>query len=580
MLGLSILALCASAALGAAATPAPTPATVAAKPAAEIQGRGAELPFVEHEAENGVTDGVVIGPDRSFTTLAAEASGRRAVRLQDRGGFVKFVLGRPANAVTVRYAVPDSADGSGIDATLGVHADGRRIGTLDLTSRYGWFYGDYPFTNRPADGKPHHFFDEARLLFDRTLPAGTAVRLKIEGDDLAPWVVVDLADFELVPPPRAAPPGAIPITRFGADPTGRRESSRAIETAIAAARRRGLPVWIPPGTYRLERHVTVDRITIEGAGPWHSVLRGKGAGIYGRKAPRGSTAVVLRGFAIIGEVAERDDKAALAGIGGAMGGGSILEDLWIQHHKVGLWFDGPMDGLRINRLRILDNTADGLNFRRGVSNAVVENSFVRNSGDDGLAMWSHRDSNRGNAFRNNTVVAPNLANGIAIYGGRDIEVSGNLVADTLTQGGGIHLGNRFDAVPLAGRITVSGNTIVRGGSFDPNWRFGVGALWFYALDAPIAADIEVSDILILDSTLPAIHFIGKRISGVRFDAVAIRGGSHALQLQSPGSASFSRVVATGLEAGGVLDCGSGFAVTLGPGNAGWQFPEAAPCRLD
>ena len=560
--------------------PAPTPATVAAIPAEELRGRAAELPFVEHEAENGRTNGIVIGPDRTFTTLAAEASGRRAVRLEGRGRFVEFVLGRPANAVTVRYAIPDGPDGNGIDSTLGVHAEGRRIATLALTSRYGWFYGDYPFTNRPADGKPHHFYDEARLLFGRTLPAGTRVRLEAGEENRAPWYIIDLADFELVPPPRAAPPGAIAVTRFGADPSGGRESSRALEAAIAAARRRGVPVWIPSGTYRLERHVTVDRVTIEGAGPWHSVLRGRGAGLYGRKAPGGSTAVTLRGFAILGEVTERDDKAALAGIGGAMGGGSLLEDLWIQHHKVGLWFDGPMDGIRIRRLRILDNTADGLNFRRGVSNAVVEDSFVRNSGDDGLAMWSHRQANRGNAFRNNIVIAPNLANGIAIYGGREIEVSGNLVADTLTQGGGIHLGNRFDAVPLAGRITLAGNTIVRGGSFDPNWRFGVGALWFYALDSAIAADIEVSDTLILDSTLPAIHFIGKPIAGIRFDGVTIRGGSHALQLQSPGTASVSRGSAAGLGAGGVLDCGSGFAIILLGGNSGWQNPARAPCRLD
>ena len=555
-----------------------TPVIMAGLPPEAVAGRGADLPFVEQEAENAAHKGSAIEPDRTFGTLAAEASGRRAVRIAGRGSFVEFTLAAPANALTVRYAIPDSADGKGLDATLGVYSGGARLGSLPLTSRYGWFYGSYPFTNRPADGKAHHFFDEARLLLGRTLPAGAKVRLEIGAQDRAPWYAIDLADFELVAPPAAPPAGALAITRFGADPHGRRDSGLAIRRAVAAARRKGVPVWIPPGTYRLQRHIVVDRVTIAGAGPWHSVLRGAGAGLYGRKAEEGgSHRVVLRDFAIIGEVTERDDKAALAGIGGAIGGGSLIENLWIQHHKVGIWLDGPLDGIRITGVRILDNAADGLNLRRGVSNAIVENSFVRNSGDDGLALWSHKQANHHIVFRNNTVVAPVLANGIAVYGGHDIGISGNLVADTLTQGGGIHVGNRFDAVPLAGRIDIVDNRIVRGGSFDPNWRFGVGALWFYALDAPIRADIRVRGTDIFDSTLEAIHFIGKPIEGVTFDSVRIRGASHALQLQSPGSASFSRVSAEGLRHGGVLDCASSFRIVRGPGNSGWESEAELPC---
>ena len=66
--------------------------------------------------------------------------------------------------------------------------------------------------------------------------------------------------------------------------------------------------------------------------------------------------------------------------GGAIGGGSLIRNLWIQHTKVGLWFDGPMHGLTVSGLRILDTMADGLNFRGGVSDAVVENNFLRNTG--------------------------------------------------------------------------------------------------------------------------------------------------------------------------------------------------------
>jgi hypothetical protein len=51
------------------------------------------------------------------------------------------------------------------------------------------------------------------------------------------------------------------------------------------------------------------------------------------------------------------------------------------------------------------------------------------------------------------------------------------------RGGGIQVGNRFSAVPLSGTTTIDNNTLVRTGTLDPNWKFGVGAIWFYASDS-------------------------------------------------------------------------------------------------
>jgi hypothetical protein len=570
-------AILAAAAL-AAGLPSPTPATIAALPPAATAGAGATLPFVEYEAENATTNGAPVGPDRRFTTLAAEASGRRAVRLEGKGRFVEFTLDRPANALTARIAVPDGSDGRGIDATLGIYVDGKRIGSLAATSRYGWFYGAYPFTNRPADGRPHHFFDEPRLLLGRLLPAGTRVQLRVgEGDD-ASWYAVDLADFEHVPPPSPQPRGAISLLRFGADPSGRRDSSAAFRRAVAHASRSGRTLWIPPGTFRVAGHVLVDRVTIAGAGPWHSVLHGDRIGLYGRKAPRGSRRVTLRGFALFGEVKARDDHDQVNGIGGAIGGGSLIEDLWIQHVKVGLWFDGPMDGITIRRLRILDTIADGLNFHRGVSHATVEESFVRNTGDDGLAAWSGKLADHHVAFRRNTVILPVLANGIALYGGRDLEVSGNLVADTLTEGGGIHVGNRFSAIPLSGAIGIGGNAIVRAGSLDPHWHFGVGAFWLYARDAPIAAEIAFRDNRIVDSSEEAILLLGKPIETLIVDGLEIDGaGTHAFTLRGEARVALRGVRARNLGGAAILRCAPTPAPTDLGGNIGLSSSSSEGC---
>lgn len=552
--------------IGAAAQDGPGPATVAGLAPEASAGKGARVPFVTIEAEDARYTGALLRADRGFGELAAEASGRRAVRLTGEQG-VGFVLPSPADAVTVRYAIPDSTDGRGIDSKLGVYAGGERIGTLALTSRYSWYYGRYPFTNRPGDGGAHHFYDHVRLKLGRVLPAGTLVTLRREPGDAAAWTAIDLADFERVPAPRAMPAGAVSVVELGADPSGARSSLAAFRAAIARGQRTRRPVWVPPGTYRIDGHLTLDRVALLGAGHWHSVLAGNGVGLFGRN----SRDVTLSDLAIIGEVTRRIDKAQTQGVGGAFSN-STLSDLWIQHTKVGLWLDGPMDRLTVRRVRVYDQAADGLNFHRGVTNSLVEDGFFRGTGDDGLAMWSHGAENRGDVFRRNTVIAPSLANGIALYGGRDLTLADNLVADTLTQGGGYHLGSRFKATPFAGTIRLDGNMAVRSGSMDPNWKFGVGALWFYALEAPMTgAAFEVRGTVLVDSSYEAVQFLGKPIGGVTIDGLSIaNAGSAAFQLQAPGEASARGVAARGLGDAGVLDAGRGFRLIDRGGNRGWE----------
>jgi hypothetical protein len=534
------------------------------------------MPFVTYEAEDGASNGTIIGPDRALHTLASEASGRRAIRLAKPSEYVELELASPASGLTVRYSIPDGADGRGLPAKLLISADGKRIAALPLTSRYSWFYGRYPFTNRPGDGRPRRFYDHARILLPHMVPSGTRLRLSLAPGSRAGWVAIDLVDAEEVPPPKRAPSGSISVSRFGADPTGRRSSAAAFDRALASGSASGRPVWIPPGEYRIDRHVIVDRVKLIGAGQWYSVLRGNGVGVFGRRAPRGSTSVELRGFAIIGEVTRREDRKPLAAIGGSLGN-STVQGLWLQHTKGGIWIDGPADRLTISDLVIVDQAADGVNFHGGVTNSIVRNSFVRGSGDDGLAMWSHRRENVGDSFERNTIVAPFLANGIALYGGRDLTVSGNLVADSVTEGGGIHLGSRFHATPFAGNIAVRSNTIVRGGDFDPNWKFGVGAFWIYALDRPIAARIDVTDLQVVAPRCAAIQFIGKTIEGVSFDRVRVEGpAAEILQIQASGSATFRNTLADWASSKAIRSDGSAFAMKDAGDNGDWIAQRAAP----
>ena len=84
--------------------------TRAALDPALVAGRGADVPFLEQEAENAVTNGTVIGPDRTAYTLPAEASGRTRGASSTPGQYVEFTLPAAANAITVRYSIPDAPD--------------------------------------------------------------------------------------------------------------------------------------------------------------------------------------------------------------------------------------------------------------------------------------------------------------------------------------------------------------------------------------------------------------------------------------------------------------------------------------
>jgi hypothetical protein len=554
----------------------PSAATVVALDPGVTAGVGAPLEFVEYEAENGATNGRIVGPDRTFATLASEASGRRAVLLEGQGDYVEFTLSAPANALTVRYAVSDGPEGKPVDARLGVYAQSRRIGELAVTSRYCCYYGRYPFTKHVADGAGHHFFDHARILLDEVMPAGTVVRLTSEPRPPA-WIAIDLVDLEMVPAPHRRPSRSLSVVDFGADPYGELDSREAFAKAIAAASGSRRPVWVPPGHFRLDGHVQVDRVEIAGAGPWYSLLQGDGVGLYGRDAPNPSQAVDIHDLAIIGQVNERDDHKALAGIGGAMGGGSLIRNVFIQHVKVGLWLDGPLDGLIVRHVRVLDTTADGLNLHRGISGVIVEESFFRNNGDDGIASWAEKLANHDIIIRHNTVVAPILANGVAIYGGHDIAVTDNLIADTLTEGGGLHLGNRFGAVPLSGKISLKGNMVVRGGSIDPRLHIGIGAVWLFALDAPIKAQIDLRTTTLLDSSQEAVLMFGRRIDGLVVNGLRIdRAGGSLLELRADGTATLSGVRATGIVEPYVRRC-SDFQLEWKGSNNGLNSSSAQGC---
>jgi hypothetical protein len=596
--------LVASAGTASAASAIPAPSVPSAV--------GAPVPFTEYNAatsHNVRTNGTVLAPDYQYGTLQAEATGRQAVQLIGQGQYVSFTLTTAANAVDFHYAVPDSLDGGGITAPLDLYVGGKLTTALSLTSEFSWLYGVYPFTNTPFTGQPdgevpHDFYNDVRYMFPTTLPAGTVVKLQVDPGDNAPWYVINTADFQKVGAPIAQPAGGyINVTQapYNVDDTGATDVTTALQNAINTASAAGEGVYLPQGTYTISRPLSVDNVKVLGAGEWYTVLTGSNVEFSGNQNPP-STDVDVSNLSLYGNVDVRDDSdSEVTGFNGGFSD-SRISDVWIQNEKVGVWIVGPTTGLVLDGLRIQDMTADGVNLDAAdgpITDSTIENSFLRNTQDDGLALWSENYGDTDDTITHNTVDSPGLANNVGVYGsGAGDVISGNLLQDTVTRGGGIGVGQRFDSVPMAGTLEIAGNELVRTGQWDPGFDYGVGAVWFWPEQGDMSSTVNIVGNAIVDSPYEAFQFqnengytgaatttppdTGYSVTNVHIDGNLVdRVGTFVFQDQAPGSVSVAGTVATGVGVAGVFDCGSGFDLARGPGDLGWSsstcgMPKTSP----
>jgi len=532
----------------------------------EFSGKGASLPFINYQSHDANYQGQLLDFSTAYHQVQSEASGRKAVKLQANGDYVRFTLKQPANAIVLRYCMPDSADGSGLNGSLAVYADGREMGIISLTSKYAWVYnysGGWPGSNDPSTGEPCRFFDDSRTLFEETLPEGTEITLRKE-DDLE-YYIIDMAEFEQVPPPLPRPENSLSIADYGAV-SGDGDCRDALNDCVNAAKSQGKEVWIPAGNFAVGggANIFVNGVTISGAGVWHSTLTG---GAY--FMVRGGNNY-FHDFAISGDVTRRVDQFTQCAFETNAGSGNRFEDLWLEHVKCGFWVKGA-SGMIIKNCRIRNTAADGINLTGGTKNSTVENCDLRNSGDDGIAINSEKNQNcSGNTVKNNTVRSPYHASGIAVYGGGDNAVQDNMVYDTVAYGAGINISSRFNPTDFYGTTTVKGNALIRTGSAASTSERGKnqGSIWLVAWDKDVSG-IAFSGNRLIDCVYDGITIDGNgsnAFSGITFQGDLIEGaGGYGICIfnGANGSASFTGVKITG--ASGFNNSGS-FTVKKGSGN--------------
>jgi hypothetical protein len=441
---------------------------------------GATVPWTTYEAENAATTGTVLGPQYGPNVVTSESSGRKCVQLNATGQYVELTAQGAANAIVVRYSVPDSSDGTGMDSTISLYKNGTFVEKLPVTSKYSWLYGAYPFTNNPANGSPRNFFDEVRTN-NLSISPGDLIRLQKDADDTASYYNIDLVDLENVSAALTAPSNSLSIMAYGAGGTGATDDTTALINCISVAINQGKSVWLPPGFYKITSSINLpSNLTIQGAGIWYTTLVGDPA-LYTSSSRRvtlngSGSNIHLSDFAIVGKLNYRNDNEPNDGLGGSYGTGSTISRVWVEHTKTGAWIVNSL-GLVVDSCRFRDTIADGINLAVGMRGNIVTNCTARGTGDDCFAIWPATYTGQTyapglNVITHCTGQLPFLANGGGLYGGDSNRIEDSLFQD-LPYGCGILISTTF----AVGNNNFAGTTIAqrcdlnRCGGFDPGWTW-------------------------------------------------------------------------------------------------------------
>lgn len=478
---------------------------------------GAKMPYTSHEAENAtIENGATIQQSTDMESTAVEATNQTYVELPKKDAAVTFNVTEPANALNMRYTIPDGASGQ-----LDVQVNGSSVGNLDLSSHSAWQYlkGDHEY-DQAIDGSSARFrFDETRLLLkDIQLKSGDKISLVKKKDDNVPYGI-DFIELEQAPAPVAQSENSISIVDKGASANDDSDDTAALLAAVEEAKASGKSVYIPVGRFNFDKQVNIeaDNLKISGAGVWHTQLHFTSDKRYGGGIVFGhnSNGIELSNLYMDSNLTSRyKEDAQYKAISGTLGKDSHIHDVWVQHFEVGMWIGdydqtGNMkytDGLVVENTRIRNNLADGINFAQGTKNSTVKNSNIRGNGDDGLAIWSsisdgaNAAAEENNKFLNNTIEAGWRAAGIGIFGGKGHEISGNLIKDVFA-GAGIRVntvfaGHNFDHNDTG--IKIHDNTILRSGTTNDLYNLHRGAIDFQQVRGTIK-NVDVYDNKLLNT---------------------------------------------------------------------------------
>lgn len=550
-----------------------------------------DRPWERYEAEPGMcdTNGTFLLPDARYSqeALQSEASGQTALTLSRAGEYVSWRVDSPGRGVTLRFSVPDSSDGKGLKSRLKLSvSDGRVPLEIELDSFWAWQYTviahsdqKYP-DNTPSDDKFARMrFDEVSVLLDKDIPSGAILTLTYTDGTLPPCTI-DFVELEPVAPALTADDIASP-DKVVYDGGG---------LASFVSAHGGKTIFIPAGLYAESRpvNITVPGTRIIGAGMWYTTVNFTApSDDRSRYSARGfhcsQSNVELSGMSImtVNNCRYFNNNPSFQvgkGLNGSWGENSRVSDLRIEHFECGAWISGGKK-LTVERCRMRNNYADGINLANNSTECIVSHCSFRNNGDDDMASWSTGDYASDNEFCYNTAENNWRASSLGIFGGRRHRAHHIAVYDAMEAGVRVTCDFPGPGFSDEGEISLSDITIRRCGAMRGTpgvqggfWGAAAGALELRAGYAYNLKNVSVKKFDILDSRDNAISLeaqSGKRILNLRLFDINVRNVgnyAYAVNIASSvkGSGTFGNIKAEGVQ-----------EPVMAPVPAGFDFREMA-----
>ena len=498
------------------------PALVPSAVAADDQ-YGATVPYTRYEAEEASrSNGTSLERSDDLESTAIEASGQSYVALKDQDSSLDFTATSAANALDLRFTLPDHTSGK-----VQVYINNDLAATLTLSSETAWQYVykesvyDEP-TLAPGTAHKRFRFDEVHTLLNGQIQKGDHVRI-VKVDQNETEYGIDFIELEQAAPAIERPEGAVSIADYNnAQPgDGVADDDALISAMDAAVNTPSKTVYIPAGTWEFSRKIGIDHpgLTSQGAGLWRTNIfftsdQMKGGGIVFNPGASNET---LTDFSMSSNLKSRfGEGAQYKGFAGAAGANTRVANVWVEHFECGFWigdyrehkFMTYTDGMVIENSRIRNNFADGVNFVQGTKNSTVRNSSVRGNGDDSLASWasndlrsqSDADASKFNSFIGNTIELGWRAGGIGLFGGEGHVVKDNLIVNNFS-GAGIRISTVFEGRNFTynhAGMTITHNKLVRTGTTDDFCGKKRGAIDFEEdLEVGQVLNVSVTDNLIV-----------------------------------------------------------------------------------
>ncbi|SMD32771.1 Por secretion system C-terminal sorting domain-containing protein [Reichenbachiella faecimaris] len=524
--------------------------------------RGAyQMPYTRYESDDTNQSQAQARTDYEFLpdVAAAEASGQHYLALSSDGDYVQWTVNEFADGVTLRFTIPDNASGLGNQGDLNVYVNGSLDQTITLNSYWAFHYLN-KFQGAQGGNVPNAGFTEVRMYFDdinfklnTPLSPGSSIRLEKTGGNGFEYGI-DFIEIEQIEPVKGAPANSLSVTDapYNANGNDTIDDLAAFHACLADANAQGKNMYIPAGKYYLDGQfrLNASNITVQGAGIWHTELFfSSDLAFSGGVKARADNLE----FSDVHVTTNNNDRfcpdneripgwnepyKGYKGIFGTWGSNSVVKDVWVEHFETGMWFadyDFAVEGapqditeyLLITNARIRNNYADGVNFAEGSNHCTVEHTNIRNSGDDGFAVWSSDNWGHGIPGTHNTLQFSTVENvwragGVAFHG-----ADGHGVNHVLIRDGRGCAGIRFtDTFPgfkfLQNNQSVMSNiTIINHGTTYDLFNEEIGAI--YLSGAVGLWNVYWEDIDIIDSQRHAITLEGGPYQNIEFHSLKVDG---------------------------------------------------------